>query len=209
MAGRLTGVVTNWHDDRGFGFIKADEGGPDLFLHARSFSDGVERPSEGMAVTYESRANPDGRLRAEHVVSVGQKWSHAPAARKASALILGYVAITCFAAIVVLEVVFWNMPVWVLAIYGGVSIISILFYWQDKMAAIKGTWRIPEEQLHLLGIVGGWPGGIIAQHIFRHKTQKERFARYFWFTVLLNVLIFVAIGAAIRFQWIEQLAALR
>ncbi|MEO7350123.1 MAG: cold shock and DUF1294 domain-containing protein, partial [Terrimesophilobacter sp.] len=205
----LTGVVTNWHDDRGFGFIKADDGGPDLFLHARSFNNGLERPHDGMLVTYESRTNSDGRLRAAQVVAAGEKWSNAPAARKASALILGYVAIAGFAAIVAVEIIFWNMPLWVLAVYGGVSIISILFYWQDKMAAIKGTWRIPEEQLHLLGIVGGWPGGIIAQHIFRHKTQKERFARYFWFTVLLNVLIFVAIGAAIHFQWFEQLAAMQ
>ncbi len=209
MGARLTGVVTNWHDDRGFGFIKAEGGGPDLFLHARSFNNGLERPHDGMTVTYESRENRDGRLRAEQVVEVGEKWSHVPAARKASALVLGYVAIACFAAIVVLEIVFWNMPLWVLAIYGGVSIISLLFYYQDKMAAIRGTRRVPEEQLHLLGIVGGWPGGIVAQHIFRHKTQKESFARYFWFTVLLNVLIFVAIGAAIRFQWVEQLAAMQ
>lgn len=209
MAVRLTGVVMNWHDDRGFGFIKADDGGPDLFLHARSFNNGLERPHDGMAVTYESRTNSDGRLRAAHVVAAGEKWSNAPAARKTSALVLGYVAIVGFAAIVTLEIVFWGMPMWVLAIYGGVSIISILFYWQDKMAAIKGTWRVPEEQLHLLGIVGGWPGGIIAQHIFRHKTQKAQFARYFWFTVLLNVSIFVAIGAAIRFQWIGQLVAMQ
>lgn len=208
MAEKLTGVVTNWHEDRGFGFIKADEGGPDLFLHARSFSNGLKRPSDGMTVSYEARTNRDGRLRAEHVVEVGGKWSHAPAARKASAVILGYIAIAGFSAIVVLEIVFWGMPAWVLAIYGGVSIISLLIYWQDKMAAIKGLWRFPEEQLHLLGIVGGWPGGIVAQHIFRHKTQKERFARYFWFTVLLNVLIFVAIGAAIHFEWIDKLSAL-
>ncbi len=202
---RQTGVVTNWHDDRGFGFIKAENGGPDLFLHARSFSNGVVRPHKGMTVTFEPRTNRDGRLRAEQVVEVGEKWSHAPAARKTSALVLGYVAIVGFAAIMALTIIVWGMPLWVLAIYGGVSLISLLFYRQDKLAAINGTRRVPEEQLHLLGIVGGWPGGVVAQHIFKHKTQKARFARYFWFTVALNVLIFVAIGAVIHYGWLTQL----
>lgn len=202
---RQQGIVTNWHDDRGFGFIKADAGGPDLFLHARDFSNGIERPVEGMTVTYEARTRPDGRLRAEQVVEVGEKWSNLPATRKASAIVLGYVAIVGFAAIMTVTIIFWGMPVWVLAVYGGMSVISILFYRQDKMAAIHGTRRVAEEQLHLLGLVGGWPGAVIAQHIFRHKTQKESFARYFWFTVALNVLIFVAIGAVIHFGWLDQL----
>ena len=52
---RQTGVVTNWHDDRGFGFIKADDGGPDLFLHARDFNNGLVRPLKGMTVDIEAQ----------------------------------------------------------------------------------------------------------------------------------------------------------
>lgn len=158
-----------------------------------------------MSVTYESETNRDGKLRAAHVVVVGEKWSHAPTVRRVGAQVVGYLAVAGFIPIVILEVIFWGVPTWVFAIYGGVSIVSFALYWQDKRAAVEGTWRVPEEQLHLLGLVGGWPGGIVAQNLFRHKTQKEKFARNFWFTVMLNVLIFVAVGTIIRFDWINQL----
>ncbi|MBX3091189.1 MAG: cold shock and DUF1294 domain-containing protein [Cryobacterium sp.] len=202
---RLSGVVANWHDERGFGFVKANNGGPDLFLHIKAFQNGGERPHDGMSVTYEAHVNREGQLRAERVVATGGKWSHAPAAQRVGTQIIGYLAVACFAIIMVLEVGFWGMPAWVFAIYGGTSVVSFVLYWQDKRAAIAGTWRVPEEQLHLLGLVGGWPGGIVAQNLFRHKTRKEKFARNFWFTVALNVLIFVAIGTIIRFDWISQL----
>lgn len=205
MTSRNSGVVANWHDDRGFGFIKPADGGQDLFLHIKAFQNREERPRDGMTVTYDSHLNREGQLRAEHVVVVGDTWSHAPAARRVGTQVIGYLAVACFALIMILEVGFWGMPAWVFAIYGGVSIVSFALYWQDKRAAIAGIWRVPEEQLHLLGLVGGWPGGIVAQNLFRHKTQKEKFARNFWYTVALNVLIFVAIGTIIRFDWITQL----
>lgn len=202
---RRSGLVTKWNDERGFGFIKSDEGGPDHFLHIKAFQHGSERPHDGMTVTFDSEVNRQGQLRAERVVVIGEKWSHTPAVRRVGARVIGYLAVASFAAIVVLEISFWGMPIWVLAIYGGASLISFLLYRQDKKASIARTWRVPEEQLHLLGLVGGWPGGLLAQILLRHKTQKEKFARYFWFTVLLNVLIFVAVGAVIHFDWLNRL----
>lgn len=199
----------NWHDERGFGFIRPEEGGQDLFLHIKSFQNPSERPHDGMPVSYESRVSAEGKLRAERVVIVGAKWSQGPTARRVGARVVGYVAVACFAAIIALEILYWDMPAWVLAIYGGVSVVSFVMYWQDKKAAINGTWRVPEEQLHLLGLAGGWPGGIIAQIIFRHKTHKDKFARNFWYTVLLNVLVFVAAGTIIHFNWINMLLGIQ
>ena len=54
------------------------------------------------------------------------------------------------------------------------------------MAAEKDQWRTPEGTLHLLGLIGGWPGAWLAQKAFRHKSRKREFQSVFWVTVVLN-----------------------
>jgi len=34
--------------------------------------------------------------------------------------------------------------------------------------------------------MGGWPGALIAQKTFRHKSKKREFQTVFWATVVLN-----------------------
>jgi uncharacterized membrane protein YsdA (DUF1294 family) len=46
--------------------------------------------------------------------------------------------------------------------------------------------RTPESTLHLLSVLGGWPGALVAQQMFRHKSRKLEFQIVFWLTVLLN-----------------------
>ena len=46
---------------------------------------------------------------------------------------------------------------------------------------------MPESTLHLFDLLGGWPGALIAQQQFRHKTVKASFQAGFWMTVVLNV----------------------
>ncbi len=67
------------------------------------------------------------------------------------------------------------------------GLISYYQYARDKKAAIKGEWRVPENTLHILALFCGWPGALIAQHKFRHKTKKVSFRVVFWLTVLVNV----------------------
>ena len=74
----------------------------------------------------------------------------------------------------------------VLFTYLGASILTFLTYMFDKSAARSNQWRTPERTLHLLGLIGGWPGALIAQKLLRHKTKKLSFRVVFWTTVLLN-----------------------
>jgi uncharacterized membrane protein YsdA (DUF1294 family) len=41
--------------------------------------------------------------------------------------------------------------------------------------------------LHLLDLFGGWPGGVLAQQAFRHKTRKRAFQAWTWLIVALHV----------------------
>ena len=79
-------------------------------------------------------------------------------------------------------------------VYGVASMGSVIGYWIDKNAAIQKSWRISETVLLLLGLVGGWPGAILAQELFRHKTRKGTFRYLFWMTVAINMAAFVQIN---------------
>ena len=41
--------------------------------------------------------------------------------------------------------------------------------------------------LHGLEAAGGWPGALVAQRVFRHKTRKRSFQIIFWLIVLAHL----------------------
>src|SRR5690349_20366575 len=66
-------------------------------------------------------------------------------------------------------------------------VLSALTYWTyavDKRRAEAGEWRVPEARLHLLDLLGGWPGGFLAQRRLRHKCSKGSYQFVFWLIVL-------------------------
>lgn len=71
--------------------------------------------------------------------------------------------------------------------HGLMSLLTFAAYAVDKSAARHGARRVRERTLHLLALLGGWPGALLAQQLLRHKTVKPGFRLVFWFTVLSNV----------------------
>ena len=68
----------------------------------------------------------------------------------------------------------------VIGFYALISAVSFILYAVDKSAAKRGALRISETTLHLSELFGGWPGALIAQRVFRHKTRKQPFQLIFW-----------------------------
>ena len=85
----------------------------------------------------------------------------------------------------------------VATIYGTMSIITLIMYGLDKAAARKRESRISERSLLLCGLACGWPGAMLAQKLFRHKTIKPSFRLPFACTVIFNCL---AIGMLFFWQ---------
>lgn len=83
------------------------------------------------------------------------------------------------------------MPSWlwmtVLAWHAIACGVSASLYAIDKRRAVRGGWRVPEKRLHLIDLLGGWPGGWFARRRFRHKTSKAPFVIVFWITVIAHV----------------------
>ena len=69
------------------------------------------------------------------------------------------------------------------------SLLTALFYGEDKYLAQYKYWRIPERSLHLWEFFCGWPGALCAQHIFRHKRSKTSYMIVFWLCVIANAAI--------------------
>jgi len=57
---------------------------------------------------------------------------------------------------------------------------------QRQTRCRAGALRIPEFNLHLLELLGGWPGAFLAQRRLRHKCAKARYQIVFWLIVLLH-----------------------
>ena len=68
-----------------------------------------------------------------------------------------------------------------------INMLTIAIYCVDKTAARKGMRRIPEVTLLTFGAVGGCPGAILGQQIFRHKTQKQPFKTWFLLSIVVSI----------------------
>jgi len=77
-------------------------------------------------------------------------------------------------------------------LYAGlisVNVVTLVLYGYDKHQAIAGATRIPEAALHLAALIGGSPGAILAQGLFRHKTQKCGFKMVLIGIILLQAVV--------------------
>jgi len=180
---RYQGRITNWNDDKGFGFITPNGGGDRVFLHISAFSARQRRPSGDELVTYELAQDGKGRAQAKVVAYVGER-APRPVANGRSRAPLVF-ALAFLLAVGVL-VVLGRLPLLVLAVYLGMSVLAFFAYGVDKSAAQRNAWRTRERSLHLFALLGGWPGALAAQRAFRHKTAKAAFQVVFWLTVGLN-----------------------
>jgi uncharacterized membrane protein YsdA (DUF1294 family) len=92
-----------------------------------------------------------------------------------------------FLAVLTAAVGLGQLPPWLALIYGSLSLITFIIYGWDKRSARYAARRIPEVLLHLLALLGGWPGAWLGQVWWRHKSRKPAFRWRFWLTVLLNL----------------------
>lgn len=106
-----------------------------------------------------------------------------------------YLPILAFALMYAIATLVWDLPLLVGAAYVVTSLTCFVAYALDKSAARSGAWRTPERTLLVLGLVGGWPGAVLAQQWLRHKTAKRSFRRMFWVTVAANVAGFLYLSS--------------
>lgn len=181
----LKGSLTSWNDAKGFGFITPENGGERLFAHISAYQ-GRGRPSASRKVVYSQTKDEKGRLRAT-------SFQYAGVARHSAEVAPGvWVALLIAAAVggtVSTLYLQGYVPVLLPVAYGVMSLVTFLMYAIDKGAAESGSRRVPEGRLHLFELLCGWPGALVGQQFFRHKTRKTSFQVVFWFYVILNLAV--------------------
>lgn len=78
-----------------------------------------------------------------------------------------------------------------------INIIAFLAMGIDKRKSKRDAWRIPEQTLLSLVLLGGGIGGIAGMYTFRHKTKKPRF--FIGFPVILILEIILSVYVVINF----------
>jgi len=206
----VQGRLMEWNDERGFGFITPLDGDGRVFVHVSEFPHDSRRPMAMDLLTYEVDCDERGRLRARDVAfmvrttasrarsgaATTAAGAHQPVVTGRAAVLLPIfvLGVTLAAALLV------DPALAVLFFFGYIVMSAVLFaaYGLDKRAAQTGAFRTQESALHLLALMGGWPGALVAQRVFRHKTVKVSFQVGFWITVAVNyvVLVTLLVGAA-------------
>lgn len=191
MAVRRKGKIKTWNEGKGYGFISPESGGKDIFLHITSVQQRGRVPKLGESIAYSLAKDKQNRLCATEVTFDGEKLksknkqrSHFSAVAISSLFLIGLSAF----------VMSGKLPASILWLYLALSLITLITYLKDKSAARKGGWRTSEGTLHVLALLGGWPGALLAQALFRHKSKKTDFRIVFFITIFLNIVMLLWIS---------------
>ena len=198
----LRGKLKNWNDQKGFGFIVPEQGGPDVFAHISAMR-GDCRPAAGDQVLYVDgrdaiRRRPQLQqtrptaLRAEKQLPAQRtQLSSSGSIRQLRVKLLIFLGLCALPLFGSLQVLLNQHALLPLLAYVLASVLAFLLYWYDKQSAQKGRWRTQENTLHLCELAGGWPGALLAQQVFRHKTRKTSYQLLFWGIVLLHQVFWI------------------
>jgi len=181
---RVQGKISSWDDKKGFGFVKllnGERSDKDVFIHIKEFN---WKPEVGQTISFIHAKDIQGRVCGKAAMLCGEFLPHEkPAANFALSTLVAFLSLAAISVFSIMQISNYWIPLG----YLGFSLLTFIVYWIDKSAAQNGGWRTSENTLHMLALIGGWPGAMVAQQKLRHKTQKQPFRSIFWLTVVANL----------------------
>jgi uncharacterized membrane protein YsdA (DUF1294 family)/cold shock CspA family protein len=196
------GTISNWNEEKGFGFITPKAGGKDIFLHINDYSRIYKKPFKGLEVKYILDNDAKGRKCATEVFPLRGHKNNGREIRQKIFSILLFISFWC--AIYFLYS-YKYIPVIIIGLYAILSILAFLLYAKDKNAAEWGAWRTQESTLHTIALLGGWPGAAIAQSFLRHKSKKLSFRITYWITVCINSAVLYSLTTPKGNFWLKNI----
>ncbi len=206
------GRIEQWDDGKGYGFVRplesqaADGDAARAFVHIKAIAHAGRRPTDGDLIRYDGERDARGRLNAVNAsfVNAGVMRAQAQRRKEAKAAVprqrhasgalrdrLHHAVLACAVVALAAGPVLGRWPAAVSLAYAAMSLVAFLAYRHDKNAAGSERRRTPESTLHALDLFCGWPGGLLAQQVYRHKTRKGSFQVVFWITMVVNCAAFL------------------
>ncbi|MBN8503512.1 MAG: DUF1294 domain-containing protein [Burkholderiales bacterium] len=193
------GRVQQWDAAKGLGFVQSERGGERLLLRRADLTGRLRtrQPQHGEPVRFLSLGQGAQR-RAARVSTLlppptAVKPGIKPVTRRTHAASSRLLVVPAFALLLGLIHLNWPLPRFVTVMYGALSMALFIVYGLDKWAARRGQSRVSEFALHALALLGGWPGALLGQHVFRHKVAQPRFLRITWAMVVLNISLLLVV----------------
>jgi uncharacterized membrane protein YsdA (DUF1294 family)/cold shock CspA family protein len=195
------GTLVMWNDSKGFGFIRPNLAEEDFFVHISNFKKGLtRRPVIGDEVQFREAEGP-GKKRVSYALIPAMievdtppppgQFELNPRQRSwlTNVLIITPLVLSSYLLLMAKNPIpFFS--------YFMLSLLTMILYGRDKANAATRKWRVPESYFHILELMGGWPGALIAQNDFRHKTRAST---YLW--ILRGIIAIHLMGWFIYFYW--------
>mgnify|MGYP004457809281 CR=1 FL=1 len=75
-----------------------------------------------------------------------------------------------------------------------INILGFFLILIDKIKARKKEWRIRENSLIFLAIIGAGPGELISMLMFHHKTKKNKFIILIPIIIIVQIIIYLNVN---------------
>ena len=201
------GTIANFDNKRKFGFIQFDNKNRQIFFHVSRFKAG-RNPNIGEQVLFDIGQDKQGRpvaINIQEAQFVAQKQQERKQKQQAYKAYQerqeqkhGQLNLLCGVSVVYLLILaivllMSGLSLKLLGVYFIMGIVSFFIYYQDKVKAQNNQWRIPENTLHTIDVLGGWIGATLAHKLLNHKATKADFRVVFYITVALNIIGFLAL----------------
>jgi len=172
----MQGIVINYNEEKGYGFIKTSEEEENVFVHIKEVNN-ASLLEVGQSVEFEVISTPKGLAAVN--VKAGTKV-------KSPYLTFG---IASLVMIVLLFSLLMNHTQALISYLIAMNVTTFLLYGYDKFISSTEKLRVPELNLQVLALLGGSPAALLAQKFFRHKTIKGSFQIVYWVIVVLQVIL--------------------
>lgn len=173
----IQGTIARWDQSKGYGYISVENQDTQILFHISDLENNAHQPCVSEPVVFRLGSDNNGTMRAVEVTR--------PLVFNFSLAIAVW-----FCTVLIGSVVLLDFPVISCVLYFTVSTATYVLYALDRHAMSNGEWRIPEVTFHIMNLLGGWVGALLAQSIMHHKYHDVGFKFLFWSTLVLNIALF-------------------